>query len=201
MKKIVIQRFIVLIGLAALLGISACSDDYFNPEPFTPNKNIQVSTYDFLNGQEGSFSMFVDIIDTTGYKDSVNISGATVLAVKNDGVRNFLNLRNLNSIDEVDLDELKTLMGKYVFRKSLTLTEVNSSPEEELSVTDYGLIFSKRKDKWKGIEGTGPEVIFIGDAKEPSTESDDVIYKVATSDIKTNSGVVLAFGIDHIFGF
>jgi len=201
MKNLLKQCFIVLIGLAALLGTNACSDDYFTPEPFSPNKKIEVSTYDFLNEQEGSFKLFVDIIDKTSYKDSVNISGATVLAVPNDGVRNFLNLHNFHSIDEVDLDELKTLMGKYVFRKSLTIADLSTTPKDELSVSGYSLKFSKRQDKWKGIEGVGPFVIFVNDLKEPTTETDDVIYKVAASDIKTISGVVLAFGIDHVFGF
>lgn len=201
MKKLLIQRFIVLIGIAALLGSSACSDDYFNPEPLTPNKDIQVSAYDFLSEEVGTFDMFVEIIDKTNYKDSINISGATVLAVNNDGVKSFLKFRNLNSIDEVELDELRTLMGKYVFRKSLTTTEINSTPEEQYSVTGYPLNFSKRKDKWKGTDGVGPLVIFVQDLKEPLSENDDVTYKVVTSDIKTSSGFVLAFGIDHIFGF
>jgi len=202
MKILNKQRLTNLTVIAGLLfGTISCSDDYFNPEPFPPIKDVDVSTYNYLAGQKKTFSMFVEIIDATDYKDSVNISGATVLGVNNEAVNNFLVKNKFNSVNDVEVDQLKALMGKYVFRRNLSTDSISSVGQTEESVSGYPLLFKLRRDAWKGVEGVGSTIITVSDSKNPDTETDDVVVKIATSDIKTVSGIVLVFGNDHVFGF
>lgn len=204
MRKRVFRKLLQysLFSVAIGLNLTACEEDYFHPEEFRSNQNVNVTTYDFLTSRPEIFRLFVEIVDATDYKDSININGATVLVVKNKAVNAFLELNNISSIDEIERDLLKSLMGKYVFRKSLSTEDnIGTVPTKEISVSDYGLHFSLKKDDWKGVQGVGPTVIVVTDLKDEELETDDVTIQVVTTDIKSTTGMLQVFGNDHVFGF
>ena len=194
------KNYRLIVFVFSLLFGSCTSNDYLISEEIPSSTMINMSTYDYLASKPAQFDQFLRIIDLTNSKESINSNDYTILIPQNGSIEEFVFENGKEEIDEFQTSDLVTLLNKYIVSQKIT-TDLTIDKLEVMSLFGDKLIFSLKKESWKGVENIGPMYLSINNLKIVDNDKDDVMIKVVTPDIETNTGVLHILSVNHLFGF
>ncbi len=203
MKKIV-HTLKVLVLLATL---GACTEDYFI-ESAPASGKVNMTTYDYLAAHPDTFGDLTSIIDKTGLKTTVNQDGITFFAPQNESIQTYLGSKGLSSIDQVDTQELDSLLSKYMFDEKKLRANFNTGLGDDF--TTFGNVEMNVKiviGSYKGVQGVGAKNIIYTDIalfqslKDDKQSTSPAEVLVTTGDIETTNAAIHILDPSHKFGF
>lgn len=111
------MRIVFVILFMNLLFFSSCSDDWSNRIPET--SNLQKGFTNEILQNRGNFTIFLDAMNKAGYGDLIQGKGLSTIFAPTDNVfKRYLKKHNYASIDDMDAEELRVLIGYHIIKYS-----------------------------------------------------------------------------------
>lgn len=138
------MKIVFIILMIGLFFCSSCSDEFKNRIPDTGSVS-RGFTYDILK-ERGNFTIFLDGIQKAGYSDLFDGKGLSTAFVPDDGAfKVWLTKHGYGSIDDMDLEDLKILMGVHVLRYSYSMRELlDFQPDHDAEQQLPGICYKHR---------------------------------------------------------
>ncbi|MEQ6120491.1 fasciclin domain-containing protein [Reichenbachiella sp. MALMAid0571] len=204
MKNIFKGKLLLVLAVV----ITSCTEDYFI-ESGTASGVVNMTSYDYLSAHPNNFSELVKVIDQTDRKALVNQDNVTLFALQNESILNYLGSMDYGSVAEANVDDLDSLLQKYIIVDAKMLRNSITSGLGDDVVTANAINMNVKivSGEYKGVQNVGAKNIIYTDADlyaslkadKKSTTSAEVL--VTSGDIQTTNGVVHVLDHEHKFGF
>tara|TARA_R110000868_G_scaffold198972_2_gene445574 strand:+ start:937 stop:1551 length:615 start_codon:yes stop_codon:yes gene_type:complete len=196
----------LLLVLAVVMA--SCTEEYFI-ESGPASGVVNMTSYDYLNSDPDNFSVMVQMIDLTDRKALVNQDNITLFALQNESILNYLGSMDYSSLAEADVDDLDSLLQKYIIvdAKMLRSGITSGLGNDVVTANTINMNVKIESDEYKGVQNVGAKNIIYTDADlyaslkadKKNTTAAEVI--VTSGDIQTTNGVIHVLSDEHKFGF
>ena len=116
------MRIVLVILLVNLLLLSSCGDDWNNRIPET--SSLQKGFTNEILQNRGNFTIFLDAMEKAGYGDLLHGKGLSTIFAPTDNVfKRYLKKHGYESIDDIDPEALRVLIGYHIIKYSYSMTE------------------------------------------------------------------------------
>lgn len=204
MKNIFKRKLLLVLAVV----MASCTEDYFI-ESGPASGVVNMTSYDYLSSKPDNFSELVKLIDHTDRKALVNQDNITLFALQNKSILDYLGSMDYSSVAEADVDDLDSLLQKYIIVDAKMLRSGITSGLGDDVVTANAINMNVKlvSDEYKGVQNVGAKNIIYTDADlyaslkadKKSTTAAEVI--VTSGDIQTTNGVIHVLSDEHKFGF
>lgn len=138
------MRIVLLILFVNLLFLSSCNDDWNNRIPET--SSLQKGFTNEILQKRGNFTIFLDAMEKAGYGDLIQGKGLSTIFAPTDNVfKRYLKKRGYESIDDMDPEALRVLIGYHIIKYSYSMTEfLNFQPTQNSDHVLPGVCYKHR---------------------------------------------------------
>lgn len=173
------------------------------------------SGYDYIVSKTGIYDSLVKAVDRVPWlKDSLLIGtdSVTLFAPSNASFRLIMNSLNIARasagrdplyIDDLDADNLDTLLSRYVVHGGITTDAIQFVDGLDLTTVNYNYPMHGQKifSEATGFQGGGPTNITFSDTKRSQFQRDWIRTETIVVNIITKNGVVHGLKPEHEVGF
>jgi hypothetical protein len=178
-----------------------------------PTASVPVSTYDFLQSQQGLYDTLLYLVDKAGLTDTLKSGNITFFAPQDYSIKTAL--YNLNftrgkysfpgnwTLDSVPTAVWDTLLRRYMMRGQVTSDSLQYADGVALTslAYDYQMNGKSVPTAASGIAGGGPLVLQFSDMNRSRFTRDWSTSITQSIDLKTANGYLHVLESKHVFGF
>lgn len=205
----------VLLVLAVYCG--ACKKDYYQ------DSGLQIGKYEgsslaYLQSKPYFFDTLVTVIKLAGLERVLQDSAVTFFAPTDYSVKKAMNIvhaqrysqfKDSLKLEQVPPEVWRRFLSRYIFRDKYMLKDIPrlAFEQKELypgmnleSWQGYIMCLGVNFSDYNGTRDVGPRTLVLGDMGDLGNPR-FLFGTVASSDMRTNNGVVHVMNADHAFGF
>lgn len=206
------MKYIAII--IVLFSMYSCSNDNYLIDGGLANQNVGMSTYDFLKSHKQLDTLAL-LIERAGMIDVVNAKSTTLFAPNNLSIKNYIFYKKFieenpdYSINDIPVDDLKVMLGGYIFDESLDRSKLVKEGKIYIAhngmeymlylipVEQYGSQLDQFPEyvvySYKGLDD------YWGPNPDDDDNNDDVHTIARTSNLISTNGVIHVLQGSHHF--